>query len=71
MQYLLEQKVFEEEVVGVTLANKPGTLGEVAGRLGSPGVTISHTYSGAVQGSKKQLVIIAVTDIKQAMKALG
>src|SRR5262245_4427035 len=37
----------EEEVVGVIVANKPGTLGEAAGKLGSAGININHDYAGA------------------------
>ncbi len=57
----------QEEVVGVALANKPGTLAEVASKLGSAGININH---GSEEGSKKQLVVFAVSDVTQGVKVL-
>jgi hypothetical protein len=66
----LNLRFSEEEVVGVVVANKPGTLAEAAGKLGSAGINIKHGYTGAEEGSKKQLVVFAVSDLKQAGKIL-
>jgi hypothetical protein len=66
----LNLRFSEEEVVGVILANKPGTLAEAAGKLGNAGININHAYTGAEEGSKKQLVVFAVSDPKQAGKIL-
>ena len=66
----LNLRFSEEEVVGVVLANKPGTLAEAAGKLGGSGININHGYTGSEEGSKKQLVVFAVTDVKQAGKIL-
>ncbi|PYV43073.1 MAG: hypothetical protein DMG06_12005 [Acidobacteria bacterium] len=66
----LNLQVSEEEVVAVTLKNKPGTLANAAGKLGSAGININHGYCGAEEGSKKQLVVFSVSDLKQAAKAL-
>jgi hypothetical protein len=66
----LNLRFSEEEVVGVILANKPGTLAEAAGKLGNAGININHGYTGAEEGSKKQLVVLAVSDPKQAGKIL-
>jgi len=66
----LNLQASEEEVVGVTLANKPGTLSDTAGKLGSAGINISHGYTGKEEGSKKQLVVFGVSDLKQAGKIL-
>jgi hypothetical protein len=63
-------QVSEEEVVGMKLANKPGTLAAAASKLGGAGVNISHGYTGAEEGSKEQLVVLAVSDLKQATKVL-
>ena len=56
--------------MGVILPNKPGTLAEAAGKLGGSGININHGYTGSAEGSKKQLVVFAVTDLKQAGKIL-
>ena len=66
----LDLKVSEAEVVGVKLTNKPGRLADVAGKLGSAGININYSYSGAQEGSKKQLVVFSVDDVQQAAKAL-
>src|SRR3990172_10074764 len=66
----LNLQLSEEDVVGVRLANKPGTLAEAAGKLGSAGININHGYSGAKEGSRRQLVVLAVSNLKQALKVL-
>jgi hypothetical protein len=66
----LNLRFSEEEVVGVILANKPGTMAEAAGKLGRAGININHGYTGSEAGSKKQLVVFAVSDPKQAGKIL-
>ena len=66
----LNLRFSEEEVVGVVLGNKPGTLAEAAGKLGNAGININHGYCGAEEGSKKQLVVFSVNDPKQAAKTL-
>jgi len=66
----LNLQVSEEEVVGINLANKPGTLAEAAGKLGNAGININHGYTGSEEGSKKQLVIFSVSDLEQATKVL-
>jgi hypothetical protein len=60
----------EGEVLGVVLANKPGTLAEAAGKLGDAGININYGYTGTEEGSKKQLVVLAVGDLEQAVKVL-
>jgi hypothetical protein len=66
----LNLRFSEEEVVGVILAIKPGTLAEAAGKLGNAGININHGYTAAEEGSKKQLVVFAVSDPKRAGKIL-
>ena len=66
----LSLRFSEEEVVGVILANKPGTVAEAAGKLGNAGININHGYTGSEAGSKKQLVVFTVSDPKQAGKIL-
>jgi hypothetical protein len=61
--------VSEEDVLIVVLKNKPGTLASVAGKLGSAGINVNRAYCGAEAGSKKQLVVFSVSDLKQAAKA--
>ena len=66
----LNMAVSEEEVIGIVIKNEPGTLASAAGKLGEAGINISRSYTGSEEGSKKQLVIFAVNDLKNGIKAL-
>jgi hypothetical protein len=67
----LNLRFSEEEAVGVILPNRPGTLAKAAGKLAGAGININHGYTGSEEGSKKQLVVLAVNDLKQAAKVLN
>ena len=66
----LNLQVSESEVVGIVLKNKPGTLASAARKLASADINISYSYSGAEEGSKSQLVVFGLSDVKRATKAL-
>ncbi len=66
----LAVRVTEEEVVRLTLADKPGVLGEVGSRLGQANINIEYAYASVVTGGKKADVILAVSDLAGAAKAL-
>jgi hypothetical protein len=59
----------EEDVLEVQLADKPGTLGEVAKTLGDAGVNIKYVFVGP-SVARKTTVFLAVSDIPAALKAL-
>lgn len=59
----------EEEVVALTLANKPGTLGDAADKLGRSGINIRYAYTGSAKGRKVN-AYFAVPDATAALKAL-
>ena len=59
----------EEEVLEVQLADKPGTMGEVAKKLGDAGVNIKYVFVGTARG-RKVTVYLAVADVPAALKAL-
>ena len=61
-------KAEELEVLEVELADKPGTLGEVAAALGEAGVNITHVFVGT-GGARKATVFLGVSDLKAALKA--
>ena len=58
----------EEEVLGVRLANRPGTLAKVAQALGDAGININYAYSGVEAGSPHSLVVLSVSDFGKARK---
>ena len=66
----LNLQVSESEVVGIVLKNKSGTLASAARKLASADININYSYSGAEEGSKRQLVVLGLSDVKLAIKAL-
>jgi hypothetical protein len=63
-------RVTEEEVLRLTLADKPGMLGEVGSRLGKAGINVDYAYGTVVKGGKKADVVLGVSDLAGAAKAL-
>jgi hypothetical protein len=59
----------EEEVLEVELANRPGTLGEIAKLLGAAGVNIKYVFVGP-GGARKATIFLAVSNMQLALKAL-
>jgi hypothetical protein len=66
----LNLQVSESEVVGIVMKNKPGTLASAARKLASADININYSYSGAEDGSKRQLVVFGLSDVKRATKTL-
>jgi len=60
----------EEEVLCVTLANEAGTLGEVGTRLGAANINVDYAYGSVAESGKKADVVLAVSDLAGAIKAL-
>ena len=62
--------VVETDVLVLTLANKPGALGEVAGKLSEAQVNIEYSY-GSAGGEDSGILILRVDDVEKAQKALA
>jgi hypothetical protein len=60
----------EEEVLCVTLSNELGTLGEVGTRLGAANINVEYGYGSVAEGGKKADIVLAVSDLAGAAKAL-
>ena len=60
----------EEEVLRITVADKPGVLGEIGTRLGQANINIDYAYATTTKGSRKSDVVLAVSDLAAATKAL-
>jgi hypothetical protein len=60
----------EEEVLCVTLPDKPGKLGEVGTRLGAANINVDYGYATVAEGGKKAEIVLAVSDFAGAAKAL-
>ena len=63
-------KTTEDDVVEVTVPDRPGALGRVADRLGSAGVNIQYAYVGTAKSASRVNLYLAVPDVKAAVKAL-
>ncbi len=62
-------KVEEEEILEVQLADKPGTMGDVAKMLGDAGVNIRYVFVGTARG-RRVTVYLAVDDVNEALASL-
>ena len=63
-------RVTEEEVLRVTLPDKPGALAELSARLASENINIEYAYASVPIGGKRQDLILSVSDVIGAAKAL-
>ncbi len=63
-------RITEEEVLRITIADKPGTLGEIGARLGDAGIQVDYAYASLADGSRRADVILGVADLAGAAKAL-
>jgi hypothetical protein len=64
-------KTTDDEVIEVTVPDRPGSVGRVADRLGEAGINILYAYLGTASAAKKMNLYLAVNDVKAAVKALG
>ncbi len=58
----------EADVLQVELPNKPGQLGEFAGKLAAKDINISLGYHTSVKGSKKACLVLSVSDVDRAAR---
>lgn len=63
-------RVTEEEVLRLTLPDKPGALGEVGDRLGQANINVEYAFAIVPTGSKKADLVLGVSDLAGAAKAL-
>jgi hypothetical protein len=60
----------EEDIVQLTLSDKPGALGDVASKLGAAGINIQYAYTGSARSAQKANTFLAVADVIAALKTL-
>jgi len=63
-------RISEEEVLRLTLADKPGMVGEVGDRLGRANINVDYAYASVAAGGKKADLILGVSDLAAAARAL-
>ena len=59
-----------DEVVEVTMPDRPGALGRIADKLGAAGINVQYAYVGTARSASKVHLYLAVTDAARALKAL-
>ncbi len=57
-----------EEVLAVRLSDKPGALGRVTRKLAEHDINIEYAYGSIEKGAPQALVILAVSDLKKAVR---
>ena len=62
--------VTEQEVIALTLPDKPGSLAAVASKLGDAGIDIKYAYSGPAKVRGIARTYLAVSDLPGALKVL-
>ena len=71
---ILEERgtlVVSTDVLMIDGDNKPGSLAEIANRLGAAKINIEYAYSATHPTAQKGLLILRVSDPKKALKALN
>ncbi|RME36414.1 MAG: ACT domain-containing protein [Planctomycetota bacterium] len=66
----LNVPVSESQVLGVTLANRPGAAADLCERLSQAHINIGYMYCTTGAKGGKTLAVLRVPDIKKAMKVL-
>ncbi len=62
-----EYTVDTEPVICLTLTNKPGVLGEVAGRFASANINIDYVYGSVLEDAEKSLFVVHIPDIEKGL----
>jgi hypothetical protein len=60
----------EDEVLEVTVPDRPGILGGIADKLGAAGINVQYAYLGTARSASKVNLYVAVADAAAALKAL-
>jgi hypothetical protein len=63
-------RVTEEEVLRMTVADKPGTLAEITTRLSEAGIRVEYGYGAWTTKSRKADLVFAVSDLEGADRLL-
>ena len=71
---ILEERgtlVVSTDVLMIDGTNKPGSLAEIANKLGAAKINIEYAYSATHPTAQKGLLILRVSDPKKALKVLN
>jgi hypothetical protein len=62
-----EYTVDIEPVICLTLKNKPGALGEVAGKFAQANINIDYVYGSVMEDAKESLFVVHIPDIEKGL----
>jgi hypothetical protein len=60
----------QDDLVEVSIHDKPGALGRIADKLGAAGINVQYAYVGTARSATKVNLYLAVHDPAAALKAL-
>lgn len=63
-------RVTQEEVLRVSVTDKPGAAGRIEKALGAAGINIEYAYGAAPPGARKAELVFGVSDLVGAERAL-
>ncbi len=63
-------KYIEEQVLAVTLGNRPGSLGKVTRKLAEKGINVEYLYGSMEKGAKRAVIVMGVSDIEAAAQMM-
>lgn len=63
-------RVTEDDVVEITVPDRPGALGAVADQLGAAGLNLDHAYVGTARSADRVNLYLSVSDVGAALRVL-
>lgn len=67
---VLGLKHFEEQVLTVHVAERPGSLGKLTRKLAEAKVNVEYAYGSIERGSKRAMLVFGVSDVEKAARIL-
>ncbi|MBF0550049.1 MAG: ACT domain-containing protein [Deltaproteobacteria bacterium] len=58
------------DVLILELENRPGTLGELAGRFGEASININYVYGSSLEDDKKAMYVFHLPNVDEALEQL-
>jgi hypothetical protein len=63
-------RLTEEEVLRVTVPDKPGAAARIGAALGAAGINIEYAYGAVAPGARKAELVLGVSDLSGALRVL-
>jgi len=63
-------RITEEEVLRLTVADRPGALAEIGVKLGEAGINIEYAYGAVAATSRRADLVFGVSDLSGALRIL-